>query len=485
MNRIGPAALDLHLPPELASVDPAALRSRAVEHQTDAGAADAQAAALRTAVIRLVPAAWLGLGASSFATGALLQANSLAGVAAAGRDLATTLDALAGALEQARADASAAVRTGQQLDDEVATENAFWARRPEPERVDPDPARLETQAAAARSLQARLAAATDAARRAWAQASAAFDLVAYQMPALSAAMSGSADDGWRPSTNLSALPAVDWRRLVGLSPVCQGAGWAGAGVLVGPDGRHYPLVVPWIEDARGRWSADLAPAEQAVSTLGGADPGWHEIGVRFGIDSFGPPAGTATKAAIVTAGFLGNAPQMIGRLRPDLLPLLRWTTSGLPTLSPPTGKSAIPPPRGGGTAQIPRSALVQEDDRLGWTSDTSGASPNRAAHRGGSDVVASKATPFTPNLVGMADSGLAGLGTAGRLDDSRLVAYRATFEENADGRVRARVVTYRVRDGSNGPTVLSDDVSVTPEGRLGRAPVTYRTPATPQVATVD
>ncbi len=470
------ALLALHLSPELAGADPAALRARAGRHRAEADALTAQATALRATVVRLVPAAWLGPGSLSFAGAALLQAGALEAIAAACAELGSALTALAAALDQARAEAETAVRSADRLDAEVAVEERHRAARPGPERPDPDPAVLDARAAAARALSGRLLAAEEYARRAWRQAAAVFDLVAHRMPDLAARMNGTADDGWRPSTSLTALPAGEWRHLVGASPVCAGGGWAGSGVLVGPDGRRYPVVVPWISDERGRWTADVRSAGRSVSTLDGADPGWHEIGVRFGIDTFGPPAGTATKAAIVTAGFVGNAPRMIGRLRPDLLPRLRWTTAGVPTVS---ATPAVPAPRGAGTGQVPRAALVRDDDGIGWTSDSSLPPPNRAARRASPDVApggvnAGRSTPVVPNLVGLTDSGLSGLSTARRLDDGRVAAYRATFEENDDGRVRARITTYQIRDGSDGATVLATDVSVQPDGALRREPVAYR-----------
>jgi uncharacterized protein YukE len=165
MTWVGPVPLDLHLPAGLAGADPAALRSRAAAHRADADVLCAQGAALRSAVVRLVPAAWLGLGALSFAATALLQAGSLETIAAASAELAAALTALASALETAREDALAAVRAAGRLDAEVHAENARLARRPEPERIGPGPGALDAQVAAARQLVARLAAAEESPRR--------------------------------------------------------------------------------------------------------------------------------------------------------------------------------------------------------------------------------------------------------------------------------------------------------------------------------
>jgi hypothetical protein len=329
-------------------------------------------------------------------------------------------------------------------------------------------------------LSGRLLAAEESARRAWRQAASAFDLVAYRMPDLAARMNGAVDDGWRPSTSLAALPAAEWRALVGLSPICRDGGYAGAGSVTGPDGRRYPLVTPWLAQEGHRWSADAVGRTDDVASLGGADPGWRVIGVRVGIDEFGAPADTATKAAIVTAGLVGNAPRMIGRLRPELLPRLELPDDGAPIVGgAPTPRPAggIPVPRSGGAGSMPQSAVVADPDgRLRWTADTS-ADPGvgtRAAQRRPQPPPAARAVPGAPNAVVLATSGLAGLDTANRLDEGRAAAYRVVFEENTDGRTRARMTLHQVRGDDATTQVLSTDVSVGPEGALRREQVAYR-----------
>jgi uncharacterized protein YukE len=460
MSWVGPAPLELGLPPELAAVDPGALRRRATEHRADSEALLAQAGALRAAVVRLVPAAWLGLGGLSFASAALLQAGSLERIATAGSDLAAALGALAAALDSAREAAQGVIRAGDGLDAEVAADNVWLARRPEPERPDVDPGHLEAQFVAARAFVTRLAVAEDAARCAWRQAEAAFDLVAYRMPDLMARMSGAASDGWRPSSSLVAVPQAQWRSLVGLSPVCVDAGYAGSGLLLGPDGRRYPLVVPWFRRNGRRWTADLLATDPATASLDGADPGWRTLAVRTGLDEFGPEATTAEKAAIVTAGIVGNPPHPVGQLRPDLLARLALSPDGIPTLTP--GPAAPPAPEMGGTAQMTRSTLAPgPDGGLRWVPD------------------AGEVSPVAPNVVAVADSGLAGLGTARRLDDGRVAAYRVAFEENLDGRFRARLTLYQVLSDGSDTTILPVDASMATDGSLQREPVTYRPPAVP------
>jgi hypothetical protein len=485
MSRPGPAPLDLRLSADLAGVDPGIPRRRAAEHRRDADRLSTQAVALRTAVARLVPAAWLGLGALSFASAALLQAGSLEAIAAASIDLANALSALAAALEVARVEALDAVRAGVRLDAEVTAGNAALVRRPELERAEPDPAHLDAQFGAARMLASRLAVAEENAQRAWRQAGAAFDLVSYRMPELANRMSGGGGgrsgtpDGWQPSANVRAVSTAEWRSMVGASPVCVDAGYSGGGVLLGPDGRSYPLVVPWIQRDGKRWSADLVPTAGGATSLGGADPGWQNIGVRVGIDAFGPAASTATKAAIVTAGLAGNAPRMLGRLRPDLLPRLGLAAEGAPSLLP--GSVRVAAPRVGRTAQIPRSALVTEaDGRLRWVPDTSKdkAIGTRAGRRE-DPPTPGKFAPVGPNVIALAGSGLSGLDTARRLDDERTVAYRVAFEENVDGRIRARLTTYQVASSGSQEAIVSTNTSVATDGSLQREPVTYRPPVVP------
>jgi uncharacterized protein YukE len=462
MSWRGPAPLHLQLPAALAEVDPDALRQRAAEHTTEATALRDQAAALRVAVRRLVPAVWLGLGALGFAGAALAQAEALDAIATAGGDLAEGLSALATALAAARADALAAVRLGARVDDEMTDLNRRLARRPEPERLEPDPTVVAADLGAATAAAQRLAVAEEAARSAWRHATAVFDLVAYRMPAMQARMSGP-NSRWQPPANLQAVPAAEWRRLVGNPPVCVEAGYAGSGVILGPDGRRYPLVVPWIERGGVRFTGDqeaLVDPAGTVETLGGTDPDWRLIGLQAGVDEFGPRATTATKAAIVTAGLAGLAPTTVGRLRPDLLARLRLSPTGYPTLE--AGPTGVPAPRKGGTGRLPRSALVRDaDGTVRWDSDTG------------------KATPVGPNVLALAEGGLAAAGTARRLDDARAAAYRVAFEENADGRIRARLTLYQVRSDASGTSILTSTGSVDGAGTLSTTPVRYRAPKVP------
>ncbi len=478
-------SLELRVPAELVAADLGAIRTRAAEHLGDAAVARDQAASLRAAVVRLVPAAWLGLGSLSFAAAALGQAESLEAVAAASSELGTALQVLGTALEVSRRDAEDAVRAAQRLETELAVAAGLWLRRPEPERIGPDPTRSEVAVTTSRHCTSMLAAALEAARTAWRRAGAAFDLVAYRMPDLARRMRGTAGgaaDGWRPSTGLVALPTAAWRSMVGASPVCVDAGWSGGGALVGPDGRQYPLVVPWVTRDGHRYTADTdadagGTGSATVASLDGADTGWHELATRVGIDEFGPPAATADKAAIVLAGLAGKAPQTLGRLRPDLLGRLDLSPAGVADLDAAPG---VPGRTGSaGTGQLPRSALVPTaDGGIRWVGDTSakGATDPRAVRRGVvGEQPQGRAAPAGPNVIGLADQTLAAAGTAGHLDDNRDAGYRVVFEENEDGRRRARLTLYQVRSDDSGTQVLTTDASLTPDGALQRPAVSYRT----------
>jgi hypothetical protein len=276
---------------------------------------------------------------------------------------------------------------------------------------------------------------------------------------------------------MTPVPASEWRALVGLSPVCLGAGWSGGGILTGPDGRRYPLVVPWL-DRDGRRTTTDGPdtAEQGrTGSLGGADPGWRAVGLRVGVEEFGARARGVDKAAVVIAGFAGAAPHAIGRLRPDLLAGLEIGPDGSARLAPGAGAAGGAPAavsRAAGTAQVPRSALVPaEDGRLRWVPDTSRdpALEGRNGQRATAEAPPlGRSAPPPPNVLALAESGLGGLATARGMDENRTAAYRVLFEENADGRRRARLTLYQVADDGTGPRVSAVDATVGPDGTLRR-----------------
>lgn len=295
---------------------------------------------------------------------------------------------------------------------------------------------------------------------------------------------------WDPATMLRPLPLATWRRAVvpagssldvGLPPgrtVMAPAGhYTGGGAITGPDGRSYPLVVPWVGvNADGRpINADVFPeGESDVRILDGRDGGWHTLGVVAGRGSFGEEVGRLTKAAAgvgIAAG--GVAP--LTRAQPAWLDHMTLGPSGHPTLVEKPTDLYSPTARGRGIREgpAPYEPLVRDGlGRLGQAYEP--AMPDRfpTAVRGA-------------NVTGLGIDAARGLVEAQHLDDANVRTYQVTFEQNDDGRTRALMRTYQVFDNSalgGGPhDVSANYVTVGADGRLHEDRMSFRPPARPVV----
>jgi hypothetical protein len=101
-----------------------------------------------------------------------------------------------------------------------------------------------------------------------------------------AALVDRAPTQWRPERALVALPPGLWRELVWGGRCAGGDRWyaGGAGAIVGPDGRPYPLVSPSVVRDGLVYNADWGRAgEPGVADLLGGDPGWRTVAVETGI----------------------------------------------------------------------------------------------------------------------------------------------------------------------------------------------------------
>src|SRR5688500_15391498 len=78
---------------------------------------------------------------------------------------------------------------------------------------------------------------------------------------------------WNPAKHLQAGGRSDWLRAV--DPLCRGftgdSGYRGTGFVMGPDGRTYPLVAPYVTRDGRRFDADdgLEPGQRSVLDLDG------------------------------------------------------------------------------------------------------------------------------------------------------------------------------------------------------------------------
>jgi hypothetical protein len=302
------------------------------------------------------------------------------------------------------------------------------------------------------------------------------------------AQAGNDFSSWDPSGQLRPGAPADWAASVVRpgSPVsCDpyrantaDAGYVGGGFLVGPDGRSYPLVEPYVVGPDGtRYNADVVPQSvNGVGTLHGQDPGWRTLGVVSGMTELGPKAGNPTKA-FSALGALAGGPGPVTTAQPAWLESLRLNSSGYPTLADePQGgvTSAGPPASGIRDAAPPHTQLVQDD--LGrWTQADRAAVPAELPSR-----------VRVGNGVALGENLFRGGVVLSHIDDSRVHAYQVSFQQNDDGRVRAVMNAYQVIDntklGGTSHDIVPTHVSVGPDGNLVKTPMVFRQPDHPVVS---
>ncbi len=222
---------------------------------------------------------------------------------------------------------------------------------------------------------------------------------------------------WQPTASFARRDAGAWAAAV-FGPRCVSwgdAGYQGAGFILGPDGRSYPLVAPHVTRGGHVYHADddLVPGRPSVLDLDGRDPGWRTVYEQIGVERWrdepgtmdriltgigstagGPPVGstTADVGAVVLAP--GRAPAISGRLSPVPGP-----EPAPPVYAPPA--PAVPPPN----------------------------APDLEYPRGQASAAA--------GVMNIAPVVLDGFVGVARADLGSHDAYDIVLQENADGRVRA------------------------------------------------
>jgi hypothetical protein len=403
------------------------------------------------------------------------------------RGLGTTLTTLAGKIDQAKAAAQRAVAAGDRIDADTRDLNRrydqLYAADPNVAMMDTgmqaEADRLTTAASTARS---DLEGAESQARTAWDHARASFDLIAYSMPEKRVAIdqTGGGGLGWDPMANLS--PNGGGLDVGG--PYClANAGYLTGGSIKGPDGRVYPLAVPYVKEGDHTFTGDVSPGDRNVGNLDGSDPGWSVIGYRSGYTEFGYKASGWDKAAVILGSLAGGNYSTYGSVNPDRLKDVRFGTDGNAALTDDSPETAAQKPEG--TMSKSKYAGFVRDPKTGeltWSNDLENEPIQwtRAGSRGGA-VPPYGGAPVGPNVVGLVDQGLQGAVLAQHMDDGRAHAYRVVFEENADGRVRARLDVYQVvtPGDSDTPVVTTHGVTVDPNGRLDQHDMLFRTPKAP------
>ncbi len=229
------------------------------------------------------------------------------------------------------------------------------------------------------------------------------------------------------------------------------------GFIVGPDGKRYPLVVPWATGPDGKaYNAEISMLGVGVASLLGLDPGWQTVGVRSGIGAFGPKTGHLGQALIGLAGAAGLSIPSDGQYEPNALKRLQIGPGGYPSLGD-TGQEA-PQIQGPPTApDNTREGFVPGKNVPEW-----GPLPpeeNNSAGLGG---------------LGLASGALSGIGAAEHINDSRSALDVVTFQANPDGRTRALFTSYQVVAQPSGHLLIEPNyVTAGPDGQPAQVPMSF------------
>jgi len=242
---------------------------------------------------------------------------------------------------------------------------------------------------------------------------------------------------WKPARHLRASEPGDWLRAV--DPQCQefgeGLGYRGSGFVIGPDGRSYPLVAPYVTRGGEQYDADdgVEPGAPSVLELDGRDPGWTTIYESIGVERW------------------RDAPDVGERILMGI------------------GSTAAGPPNGSSKDDVEQLTL------LPGRAPSFGAPPTRLSEPSSPAYIAPSAPEFAPprypdtmypggkpstaagDAVGTVINGVGGAVLA---DLGSHAAYDVMFQQNADGRVRALYKRVYVGFDENGEP-YADSVWVT------------------------
>ena len=348
---------------------------------------------------------WRGGGARAYAGAAQTQVAFIHESARVLSQLASAIAVAAGGLDAARRAAGAALERGRQLDEQ--------ARRLEPgtlAQLLADPAvtsGLLVDGAAAERLQAEMnrvrhamSVAEDDARHVWRSLQSACQVFAYDRPVIRSRLAAAQ---WDPAASVRLLAARPLPN--GSSTAMDQLGLPSGGVIQGPDGRDYELVVQTALGADGRL---VVSTEETPQTL----RGWHQLALRFGTTDFGPKAQTWEKWAAFLGGSAGMALPGGAHFAPDQLTRLQLL---------PTGGAYVPE-----TMSPPQQAAVAKSDyKLPGFGAAFWGAPQTGMARGNRSGA--------PDAIGLLGGVLAGGALALHLDDQRAAAYRVVFEESDQG----------------------------------------------------
>ena len=251
-------------------------------------------------------------------------------------------------------------------------------------------------------------------------------------------------------SEFSLADAIDtggnWREDV-FGPACvgfTGGKYIGGGYVTDHEGNRYPIVVPHVEIDEGDiYTADnysALPGQPSVATLGGSDPGWELVGCATGVARF-------QEAPSLDEGFWGLFAGTTGLVRPlppnSGLGQIAVSVNGAPRLIDVAVPGPVVAPQSGSAPDplnTSRGTVLQAGVSLGVTTAQGGV-------------------------------------MAAAMDNQTQRAYQVMFEENADGRRRARIQTFTLaHDGEGEVVIVPEHVYVDANGELIAETISYGSP---------
>jgi hypothetical protein len=255
----------------------------------------------------------------------------------------------------------------------------------------------------------------------------------------------------------------------------EGSGYIGGGVVIGPDGEEYPIVIPYLEiDGHVYTSDSDGSGDGVVASLGGADSGWTVVAYRSGIERIVEEPGAIDYLAAAAAGTTG----LLHSLPPnDMLPGIVFGPDRPPSYRGDVSAPAAldPPLYDGELATVPVTMFV--NGRIQQVNAEQLANMPRDVRRAAARLGVGRPSAAGSVVAGGADLAVTfgqGLAFAANLDNQSERAYQVIFEENEDGRRRARIETYSLSVDADGTVVIHPmHLFVNGDGELSQQPIEY------------
>ncbi len=226
-----------------------------------------------------------------------------------------------------------------------------------------------------------------------------------------------------------------------------------AGMVIGPDGQAYPILVPNVRNPDARDEADTfvfnddwgAPADAGVTTLLGADARWETVAVETGAGRLGDDPGGLATLLIGAAGPAGA--RFLDATGRHPVPLAVYDNVGLDS-------SWVPD-------RVPYGDRAEpEPDPVDAPDEVAGVVPEMMETAGGhvryeATVPASVGAVLAAGAVDLVGYVSAGTGNVRTVQDRRNIGYAVEYQVNDDGRTRAVARGYQLTADDDGEIHVS------------------------------